>query len=148
MAKTAAKTEPVKDPTLQQQLDGMTDNERLEFLDNNANSVKECEYRAPLTEEELNEVKNQVTSLSIKMQELEDEKADFMSLWKEKAKAVQLPLDELVREARTKQRIGYGKVWEVVDHSEKVVHSIAEGNLIVGYRKALPSDLAPRLFAS
>jgi hypothetical protein len=148
MAKEVAFKTPPTEPTLQERLDGMSASERIEFLDNKAHTVKECDYRAPLNEEEIDEVKSQVTRLSVKMQELEDEKAVFTEDWKRRVKEVDAPLESLIREARTNERTGYGKVWEVVNREEKTVSRITEGNLIVGVRKALTEELEPRLFAS
>jgi len=147
MPKAASnKEEPVSStPAFQEILDSATPNERIDFLDAHAFRVKECEYRAPLTDDEIGEVKDFVTRLSIKAQELEDEKQRFMDDWKVRSKAVEEPLEEAIREARTRERVGFGKVWDMVDHNSKTLYRIAEGNLIVSTRKADAEELAPRL---
>ena len=150
MAKAAAlKASHVRpDNSLQDTLDGMSQNERINFLNTNSHRVKEREYLAPLSEEDLDEVKNQVTILSCKYQELEDEKQRFMDEWKVKAKAVEDPLEELVREARSRKRAEFGKVWDYVDRESGILYSVAEGNLIIDTRKADSEELAPRIHFS
>lgn len=67
MAKPVATQKPTSvkfnqfSPELQLELDNMGHNERIEYLNDTAHSVKEEEYRAPLTGEELDEVKSRVT---------------------------------------------------------------------------------------
>lgn len=144
--KATNKSIEAKELTLQERLDGMTDNQRIEFLEANAYAVKEVEYRAPLTEEELGEVKDFISRAAIKLQELEDEKERFMQEWKEKVKQVEPVFDNAVREARQMERIGRGRVYDMVDSDSKTVYRVAEGNLIVGTRPATKEELAPRLF--
>lgn len=145
MAKATLRSIAPSTGFIQEHLEILSPSERLEFLDNNAHRVKECEYFAPLSEEDLDEVKNHITVLSCKYQELEDEKQRFMDEWKVKAKAVEEPLEELVREARSRKRAEFGKVWDVVDRTSGILYRVAEGNLIIDSRKADSEELAPRI---
>lgn len=119
---------------IQIQLDGMGDNERLDFLDVHAHSVKEEEYRAPLSEDELGEVKGKVTKLSVKHQELLDKKKQFMDELNEELKPLKEDLEETIREARSGERVSFGKVWYVPNADAKTTFKIVEGNVIVGSR--------------
>lgn len=147
MAQAAKKSDSAthREPTIQERLDAMSHGERIEFLDNNAHRIKECEYQAPLSDEDLDEVKGHITVLSCKKQELEDEKQRFMDEWKAKMKMVEDPLSELVSEARLRKRTEFGKVWDVVDRESGLLYRVAEGNLIVDTRKADKDELAPRI---
>lgn len=147
MAQAAKKSDSAthREPTIQERLDAMSHGERLEFLDSNAHRVKECEYQAPLSDEDLDEVKGQITVLCCKLQELNDEKDRFMADWKARAKMVDDPLQELVSEARLRKRKEFGKVWDVVDRESGMLYRVAEGNLIVDTRKADKDELAPRI---
>ena len=133
---------------IQEQLDELSENERIEWLDLQAHAVKEEDYRAPLTEEELEEVKSQVTQFAISMQKLGDEKKEFMDIWKEKMKPIAERNEEIVREARSQERVGFGKVWYVVDSDSKTTYKVTEGNLIVSSRPSHKEELAKRLFVS
>lgn len=150
MAKAAAKQEPTPvkfnqfSPELQLELDSMGHNERIEWLNDNAHAVKEEEYRAPLTGDELDEVKGKVTHLSVRMQELEDEKKQFMDEWKLKAKSVAEPLQECIREARNGERIGFGKVWYMPDVDARMTYKVAEG-AVIGQRPIRNEELQGRL---
>jgi hypothetical protein len=129
-------------------LDGLSEKERLEWLDLHAHAVKEEEYRAPLSDEELDEVKDRVTRYAIEMQVLEDEKKAFMDEWKERMKPISEANEEVVREARSKERVGFGKVWYVVNTEAKTTLKVTEGNLIISSRASLKEELAARLFVS
>lgn len=131
---------------LQQQLDGMSPDERLEFLDLHAHTVKEEEYRAPLSDDELEEVKTRVTRLAIQIQELEDKKQRFMDEFKLEMKPLEAEHEEIVREARTQERVGFGKVWTMPDTESKTTFKVAEGNVITSSRPSYKEELAPKLF--
>lgn len=150
MAKAAEKQEltPVKfnqfSPEIQLELDGLGQNQKIDWLDAHAHSVKEEEYRAPLSGEELDEVKGRVTQLSVRLQEIEDRKKAFMDEIKAELKAVQEPLQEAVREARSGERIGFGKVWYVPDPAAKTTYKVAEG-VVIGQRPIRSEELQARL---
>jgi len=131
-------------PTLQLELDSMGHNERIEWLNDNAHAVKEEEYRAPLAGDELDEVKGKITHLSVRMQELEDEKKQFMEDWKAQAKAVSEPLQESICEARNAERIGFGKVWYMPDVDARITYKVADG-VVIGQRPIRSEELQGRL---
>jgi len=153
MAKPVAKQEPTPvkfnqfSPELQLELDSMGHNERIEWLNDNSHSVKEEEYRAPLTGEELDEVKARVTLLSVQLQEIEDRKKLLMDEIKAELKMVQEPLQEAVREARNGERIGFGKVWYMPDVAAKVTYKVADGT-VIGQRPIRSEELQGRLTVS
>jgi hypothetical protein len=131
---------------LQASLDSMSPKDRLEFLDLHAHSIKEEGYRAPLSDEELDEMKTVVTRLAIQIQELEDQKQAFMDELKLKMRPVEESYESVVREVRTQERIGFGKVWYMADTDSKTTFKVTEGNLIVGSRPSHKEELEKRLF--
>lgn len=147
-ATSKVKTETGLTPqqSLQASLDNMSPSERLEFLDLHANSIKEERYTAPLSEEELDEMKAIVTRLAVQIQELEDQKQVFMDELKMKMKPLEETYENVVREVRTQGRIGYGKVWYMADIDSKTTFKVTEGNLIVGGRPSHKEELEKRLF--
>lgn len=138
MAKASAVVKKVESPeednSIQGILDGLTQNGRIEWLEANSFSVKEEEYHAPLTAEELDEVKGFITQQNIKLQELEDKKKRFMEELNAELKPAKEKLELAVREARTNERQGFGKVYYVPNHEEGITYKITEGNLVVGTR--------------
>jgi hypothetical protein len=144
-AKSIAETSE-KEKTLQEILNDMSYGERLEWLDIHAFKVKEEEYHASLTQEELDEVKDFVTAQSIKLQELEDKKKSFMDELNAELKPLKEKLEIAVREARLNERDAVGKVWYVPVHEENVTYKVAEGNLIVGTRPMTKEERDGNLF--
>ena len=132
--------------SLQERLDELSHAERLEFLDLHAHSIKEESYRAPLSDEELDEMKTIVTRLAMQIQELEDQKQVFMDELKLKMKPVEESYENVVREVRTQERLGYGRVWYMADTDSKTTFKVTEGNLIVGSRPSHKEELEKRLF--
>lgn len=131
---------------LQNELDSMPHGQRLDWLDANAFSVSEEEYRAPLTSEEIDEVKAKVTKLASKKQELEDRKKAFMDELNAELKPIVADLEVSVREARQGERNGRGKVWYLPDVDSKITFKVAEGNVIVGSRPIRREELDGNLF--
>lgn len=150
MAKAAEKREPTPvkfnqfSPELQLELDGMGHNERIEWLDAHAHAVREEEYRAPLSSEELDEVKARVTQLAVRLQEIEDRKKLLMDEIKAELKMVQEPLQEAVREARNCERVGFGKVWYLPNAAAKTTYKVADG-VVIGQRPIRSEELQGRL---
>ena len=127
--------------SLQEILDGMSHNERLEWIRSNAISIqKNEEYRAPLSEEEIDEVKTRITKLNMELQKLEDEKNEFMSEHKAKVKPEKEALDLAVREARSNERVSRGDVFYVPMHELGRTYKVVEGGLIVGSRPMLAEE--------
>jgi hypothetical protein len=138
MAKSAAALKQaegsVENKSIQGILDGLTQNGRLEWLEAHAFSIKEEEYHAPLSAEELDEAKTAITQYNVKLQELEDKKKRFMDELNEELKPTKEKLEVAVREARLNERQGFGKVYYVPNYEEGVTYKITEGNLVVGTR--------------
>lgn len=111
-------------------LEGMTPEQRIEFLNNAAYRCSDENYSMPLTDSELEDVKVRITRLNIRKQELEDEKQLFTEKYKQQMKPVEAELEELVREARSSERKEFGMVWYVPSHSEGVTYKTAEGEII------------------
>ena len=116
--------------SLQEILDGMTQNERIEWLDAHCHVAKQEEYHAPLSAEDLDEVKDYVTNASIKMQELEDKKQRFMDELKIEMKPLKEKLDTAIREARLNERNGFGVVYYVPVHELGLTYRFAEGGTV------------------
>lgn len=154
MAKAAADSEEVKKKAqtpqeyLQETLDAMTHGQRLEWLDANAHRVDEEEYRAPLTPEELDDVKGKVTLLASKLQALEDKKKAFMDELNMELKPMKADFEVAVREARQEERLARGKVWTLPDADSKTTFRVAEGNVIIHVRPIRREELDGNLFGS
>jgi hypothetical protein len=142
MAKAAVKKveSTEEDNSIQGILDGLTQNGRIEWLEANSFSVKEEDFSAPLSEEELDEVKGFITQQNIKLQELEDKKKRFMEELNAELKPAKERLELAVREARTNERQGFGKVYYVPNHEEGITYKVTEGNLVVGTHVMRPEE--------
>jgi hypothetical protein len=149
MAKTAVVKieENTEDTSLQGILNSLSHNERLDWLETNAFSVKDEEYHAPLSAEELDEVKGFITQQNIKLQELEDKKNRFMEELNAELKPAKEKLEVAVREARSNERQGFGKVYYVPNHEEGITYKVTEGNLIVGSRPMRSEERQMNLLA-
>ena len=133
---------------LQETLDAMTHGQRLEWLDANAHAVTEEEYRAPLTPEELDEVKGRVTTLASRLQALEDKKKAFMDELNTELKPMKADFEIAVREARQEERLARGKVWTLPDADSKTTFRVAEGNVIIQSRPIRREELDGNLFGA
>jgi len=146
MAEKAKKVEPTREPTLQDTLDAMGHNERINFLELHAHGIKEEEYRAPLSEEEVDEVKSQTTLLACKMQEVEDKKKRFMDELNAEYKPMKEKFNEVVAEARSRERVSFGKVYYLPNIEEQVTYKVTEGNVIIGSRPIRREEMEGNIF--
>lgn len=114
--------------------DNKTPGQILVELERIADKIAEEEYEAPLTDEEVDEVKTRVTRLSINKQKLEDEKKQFADKWNAEMKPIKADLDILVREARSGHRVTTGKVFYIADQDAGVMTKVVEDGVIIGTR--------------
>ena len=60
--------------------------ERIDFLDSNCDAVEEKGYMKPFTPEQLNEMKDNLASVTIQINDIEDEKREAMQAFNEQLK--------------------------------------------------------------
>jgi len=114
--------------------DNKTPEQAINELENMADFIKEETYEAPLTEEELDDVKTRVTRLNINKQKLEDEKKEFMDKHNAEMKPLKADLEMMVREARSGHRQTKGKVYYIADQEAGIMKMAVEDGLIIGTR--------------
>lgn len=76
---------------------------RLQILQDHADHVEETKYLKPLTQEELDLRREQLTDNSIKLGDLDEEKKEVMASFKEKIEPLKAGNKVLLRELRSRQ---------------------------------------------
>jgi len=121
-------------------------NDRIEKMDVVAFKTAMEDYDAPLTKEELDEVKDRITDKSIEMARLNAEKKAFMDKWNEKAKPVKSDLSVAVEEARVGVRREHGKVWYMDDQDAGVMRRVVEDGVVLDERPLRRDERQAKMF--
>lgn len=121
-------------------------NDRIEKMDVIAFKTAMEDYDAPLTKDELDEVKNRITDKSIEMARLNAEKKEFMDKWNEKAKPVKSDLAVAVEEARAGVRREHGKVWYIDDQVAGTMSRVVEDGVVLDTRPLRRDERQAKMF--
>lgn len=104
---------------------------RISFLKDNCDEVIEKGYMKPYSEEQIETMKDDLSEVSIKIDDIETEKKIIMEQFKGKLKPLETEKTELLTGIRTKSRFVRELCFKFIDTDLKMVGFYnAEGNLI------------------
>jgi len=115
--------------------------ERAQFLYDNCDMVEEVTYNKPFAPEELAQQREELTDVSIKIADIEDEKKIVMEQYKEQLKPLQEQKSKAIKALKEKSQTVTEQCYKFLDEETKMVGFYnAEGSLI-NSRPAFPKEL-------
>jgi gas vesicle protein len=119
---------------------------RRQILTDNADKIEESTYQKPLTPEELDLRRAQLSDKDIELADLEDEKKEMMAGIKQRMDAVKTVKKTLRAEVRTRQTTVTGKLYHVANHDNNMMESFDEEGNLVSSRRLLPNERQSRFY--
>lgn len=114
----------------------------VETLEAMSDGVEEMHYPVVLTEQELSDQKTRFAQISISEARLADEKKEFMDLLKERLKPIKTEKTDLLQVIKTGAREEFGRVYKIVDRTEKMTGFYNDRGQLVFSRGATTEELA------
>lgn len=122
--------------------------ERIEMLDAQADEVTEEQYLRPYEQYELEEKREEYVKMSLQMEQITQEEADFRAEIKERKDPLTKEMKRVLGNIKQGGENVRGKLYKIVNQEERTTGFYNEDGLCVSQRKALPSELAaPTLFS-
>lgn len=117
------------------------------FLRDNADDAAETTYSRPFTEDEMAEMKQSLADVSIKLNDLEEEKKEFMDSFKAKTQPFESEKKALLRDLKTKAKLVSGTCYKFVDHEERRVYFYSPEGHVIESRAPYASEMQLNMFS-
>lgn len=95
--------------------------ERKDFLDANSDAIEPISYTRRFSSDELLKKKDNLSTLDIELNDLEEEKKDIMDSFKEKMKPLTEDRKKLLRDLKDKSESVNRPCYKRIDHDERMV---------------------------
>lgn len=121
--------------------------ERVEFLESNSNAVEKKGYMKRFSPEEIEQMRIELADVSIKINDINEEKADAMKAFKETLKPLFESMNELLHNIKTKSVFVEEKCFKIVDlEAHRTGYYNSEGYL-VEERPSTPDEMQLNIFS-
>ena len=121
--------------------------DRWQFLQDNADAVEEISYTHRLTPDELSQKKESLSTVSIDINDIEIDKKEVMSEFKEKLKPLNEEKQELLDTIKQGvQFIPKEECAKFIYHDEKMVGYYNKDGELVSSRPIMPQEMQKTLF--
>ncbi|MFB5946086.1 hypothetical protein [Albibacterium profundi] len=122
-------------------------NQRAGFLEDNADAVEKMSYLKKFSSEEIMEMKNRLSDVSIDLNDIEEEKKAQTALYKAKAKPYVEEKKQLLDHIKNKSILVNEECYKFIDHEAgKVRFYNAIGDL-VEERQIMPSERQTTIYS-
>lgn len=119
---------------------------RIAAMQQEAAEVTESNYQKPLTQEELDEKREQLSENLITLSEKEDELNEIKDRFKTEMKPLKEKNKELLSEIKTKQSTVYGQLYNIPNHEDGMMETYDTEGELISTRRLKPSEKQGRLF--
>lgn len=118
----------------------LSDEERKSILENDSYSVEEGQYVKPMTNDELRQVKDELTEASVKKAFLDDEFDQIKESFKSKISPLKEQISVSIVALKSNSRTLTGKIFNMADQTERMMYQVdSEGN-VLGSRMLRPEE--------
>ena len=128
-------------------LQQMPQHQRVQILQDNADKVEQTTYQKPLTPEEMDMKREQLTDNAIKLSEYEDELTEVKDLFKEKMKPLATANKALLTQIKTKQETAEGTLYHIANHETKFMETYDQAGQLIGTRRLRPEERQAKIFS-
>ncbi len=119
---------------------------RKQLLEDNADKTENTSYMRPLTPEELDVKREQLTENCIKLSEFEDEKKEAMAGFKLKMDPLVKDNKWLLTDIKTRQTQVTGMLYHIADQEDGMMETYDENGELIGSRRLRPEEKQGKLF--
>lgn len=119
---------------------------RKEFLKDNCDAVEQKTYMKQYSNEELAEMKDNLSTLSITINDIEEEKKIVMDDFKERLKPLLSDKQETLIGLKQKAKLVEDRCYKFIDQDTKMVGWYNEFGILIESRSAMPQDLQGTIF--
>jgi len=124
-----------------------SDSERIKFLKDNCDDVQEMDYMRQFAPDELLEMKEELSTVAITMDDLEEEKKDLTSTLNAKIKTQKIRKKRLLKGLKQKSELVTENCFKFIDENTRMVGFYnSEGDLI-NSRPAMGNELQKSIFS-
>jgi gas vesicle protein len=120
---------------------------RKQLLQQNADSIEQTEYSKPLSNEELDIKREQLTENAIRLSEYEDEKKEAMAEFKHKMDPLARENKQLLTEIKTRQAKVHGALYHMANHEDGMMETYDDNGELIASRRLRPDEKRQNLFA-
>ena len=120
--------------------------EREEFLRNTCDGTEQVSYSRVFTPEELAKQRELLTDASIKLADIEEQKKDVLSKYKEQAKPYAEQRAKAIDNLRTKSETVTEECFKFFDEDTKMVGFYNKEGHLVSSRPAFPNEMQKTMF--
>ena len=113
---------------------------RLRYLQDSCDAVEEKRYYKKLSELEMQQKRIEFTNNALKLDDLEQEKKDFLAQLKERSEPLKSIRKSLSHQVRTGFAEFTGKLFKFIDHETKMVHYYSEDGELIE-RETRPANM-------
>lgn len=121
--------------------------EREGFLRDNCDDTETMSYMKHFTEEEIGEMKSRLSTVSIEMNDIEEEKKDAAALFKARMDPFKVEKKELLSHIKQKAVLVKEECYKFVDYEEGRVYFYNAIGEVVDNRPILPSERQASFFS-
>jgi hypothetical protein len=122
--------------------------QRLLLMQQNADRIEETTYYKPLTQEELDLRREQLTDNAIKLSEYEDEKKDIMAGFKTKMDPLVKVNKLLMTEVKTRQCEVEGNLYHMANHEDSMMETYDANGEMISSRRLRPEEKQKNIFST
>lgn len=123
-----------------------TDEERIAFLEDNADSVESKEYFKRFTPQELKEKKDRKIEVDVEVADLDEEKKAKMKEFKDKIDPLAKEGKLLLKCIKKKGEVISGRLFKFIEPEEKMVGFYDEQGDLIESRPAFPDELQTTIY--
>ena len=117
-----------------------TPEQRLENLRNHADSITTEAYYKPLSEDELNALKDTLTDTMIVTNQLEDERKALVKELTDRIKGNKVSMKEMLRNIRQKSVEVTGQLYYIRNYADRELLTYNEEGLLINRRRLRPDE--------
>ena len=120
---------------------------RKSFLNDNCDSVETIGYTRHFSPDELNQKREELAEVSIKIAEIEEAKKEAMSSFKEQLKPFEENKKTLLNELKHKSEYVNDECFKFIDHEERMVGYYDKYGVLVSSRPIMPQEMQKTVFS-
>lgn len=119
-----------------------TPEERLEMLQSNCEKViEDYGYEKPLSKDQLKAVKDKLSSASVSLHDVQEEKKEVDKEYNDKIKDYKASIAESVKQLKTRTTYACEQCFELIDYDEKKVGIYNREGILIEERPAKLNEL-------
>ena len=120
--------------------------ERVQFLTDNADAVEELGYNKPLTQDEITNLKEELTNNSIRISDILEKKAAAAAEFNEQLKPLEKSRKEAIAMLKNRSEFRTEGCFKFIDHESGEVGFYNSDGVLVYQRGILPGERQKTIF--